>query len=140
MQRHCPSKLALHAWMIALASAPAALHAAAWESIPAFSGTIVLESDTAAASTEFAGAGAVSVRYTPTLAIDCSPPRGCYAASQRIHYDFSCAPRYAVIVERISMDLNGAVLKHEKPGTYAAASDAAAKRILNEFCRPWTRD
>jgi hypothetical protein len=74
------------------------------------------------------------------LSIDCSPPRGCYASSQRIYYNFGCAPRYAVVVERISMDLNGAVLKRETPGTYATANDEAAKRVLKEFCRAWDRD
>jgi hypothetical protein len=38
------------------------------------------------------------------------------------------------------MDLNGAVIKHEMPGTYAASTDEAANRILKEFCRPWERD
>ena len=137
--RHGPT-IALYAWTIAFASAPAPLHAAAWEAIPALSGTIVIESDTLAPSTRLGGAGGVWVRYTPALSIDCSPPRGCYANSQRIHYNFACAPRYAVVAERISMDLNGAVIKHEMPGTYAASTDEAANRILKEFCRPWERD
>ena len=40
-------------------------------------------------------------------------PRGCYAKTQRIHYDFNCAPRYTVMTERVSMDLNGTIVKHE---------------------------
>ena len=128
------------AWTIVCASAPAPLHAATWETTPAFSGTVVIETDTLAPSAQLAGASGVWVRYTPSLSIDCSPPRGCYASSQRIYYNFSCAPRYAVVVERISMDLNGAVLKRETPGTYAAANDEATKRVLKEFCRAWDRD
>ena len=139
MQPRHGSAFALYACAVAFTSASAALHAAAWESIPAFSGTIVIESDTLAPSTQAVGTGNVWVRYTPTLAVDCSPPRGCYANSQRIHYSFSCEPRYAVVVERISMDLNGAVLKHEKPGNYAATNDEAAKRILRDFCSAWER-
>jgi hypothetical protein len=140
MQPGHVSTLAFYAWTMAFTSAPAALHAAAWESIPASSGIIVIESDSLAFSNPLVGAGGVWVRYTPTLAIDCSPPRGCYANSQRIYYNFSCVPRYAVVVERISMDLNGAVLKRERAGNYAATNDEAAKRILKEFCRAWERD
>ncbi|HEY6826961.1 MAG TPA: hypothetical protein VI259_08885 [Gemmatimonadaceae bacterium] len=137
--RHEPATVFL-AWTMAFASAPAPLHAAAWETIPAFSGTIVIESDTLAPSTQVAGASGVWVRYTPALSVDCSPPRGCYAHGQRIHYNFGCAPRYAIVVERISMDLNGAVLKHETPGHYAAVNDEAANRIFKEYCRAWDRD
>jgi hypothetical protein len=140
MQHRHGSAMAFFACMVAFASAPPPLHAAAWESIPAFSGTIVIESDTLAPSPQLAGASGVWVRYSPTLSIDCSPPRGCYANSQRIYYNFGCAPRYAIVVERISMDLNGAVLKHETPGSYAAANDEAANRVFKEFCRAWDRD
>ena len=59
------------------------------------------------------GAGGAWVLYAPTLSVDCSPPPGCYAKTQRIHYDFNCAPRYTVMTERISMDLNGTIVKHE---------------------------
>ena len=137
---HDRSAMTFCAWVMALASAPGLLHAAAWESIPAFSGAIVIETDTLAASPQLAGSTGVWVRYTPALSIDCSPPRGCYANSQRIYYNFGCVPRYAIVVERVSMDLNGTVLKHEMPGTYAAANDEAANRIFKEFCRAWDRD
>lgn len=125
---------------IAFAGATTGLHAEGWDSIPAFSGTIVIESETAGPSTRIAGVTGVWVRYTPALSIDCSPPRGCYASSQRIYYAFGCAPRYAVVVERISMDLNGAVIRHEMPGNHAASQDEAANRILNAFCGVRDRD
>ena len=78
--------------------------------------------------------------FTPTLSVDCSPPRGCYASTQRIQYNFNCAPRYAVAVERISMDLNGNVLKHEIPESYVVSNDEAANRVLSTFCGPRDRD
>jgi hypothetical protein len=108
--------------------------AASWEAIPTFSGTIVIEPDTLAPSTRLPGANRVWIRYTPTLSIDCSPPRGCYASTQRIYYDFNCVPRYAVVIERVSMDLNGAVIKREMLATYAPPNDEAANRALNAFC------
>ena len=114
--------------------------AATWESIPTFSGLVHIELDTLGPSTRIAGATGVWVRYTPTLSVDCSPPRGCYASTQRIYYNFNCTPRYAVTMERISMDLNGAVIKHELSGNYAVSNDEAANRVLNTFCGPPDRD
>ena len=140
MLRHRWPAIALCAGTMAFASGPVPLYAAAWEAIPGFSATIVIESDTLAPSTPAAGASGVWVRYTPTLSVDCSPPHGCYASWQRIYYKSGCAPRYAVVAERISRDLNGAVLKHEAPGNYAASTDEAANRILNEFCSARERD
>src|SRR5690348_3611010 len=135
IQCRARSIIALCACMIVCVMPPATLSAAGWDAIPAFSGTIVIESDPVGPpSTRLVGASGVWVRYTPSLSVDCSPPRGCYASSQRIYYDFGCAPRYAVVVERISMDLNGQVLKRETPGNYAASTDEAANRILNRFC------
>ena len=140
MLHHRRPTIAFCTWTMAFSIAPVPLYAAGWEAIPTLSGTIVIESDILGPATSLAGVSAVWVRYTPTLSVDCSPPRGCYASSQRIYYNFGCAPRYAVVVERISMDLNGAVLTQERPGTYAAASDEAANRVLNEFCGARERD
>jgi hypothetical protein len=77
------------------------------------------------------------MRFAPTLSVDCSPPRGCYAKTQRIFYDFSCYGRYAIMVERISMDLNGNVVKHEvvEPAAgYVRAYDAGAAAVLDTCC------
>lgn len=135
VQCHARSIIALCACTIACVMPSATLSAGGWQTIPAFSGTIIIEPDgVAPPSTRLAGASGVWVRYTPSLSVDCSPPRGCYASSQRIYYNFGCTPRYAVVVERISMDLNGEVLKRETPGNYAASTDEAANRILNRFC------
>ena len=87
--------------------------------------------------TLIAGGSGAWVVYAPTLSIDCSPPRGCYAKTQRIHYDFSCAPRYAVVTERISMDLNGNIVKHElqdERATYALSNSRGATELLDTFC------
>jgi len=100
-----------------------ASNAAGWESQPALSDSVVVESLGPPAL--LPGATGARVLYSPTLSADCAPPRGCYAKSQRIHYDFSCAPRYAVVTERISMDLNGAIIKHEVRG--------AASRYVPEY-------
>lgn len=89
-----------------------------------------------------AGASGAWILYSPTLSVDCSPPRGCYAKTQRIHYDFSCVPRYIVLTERISMDLNGAIIKDEvqDAASYPASYDAGAMRVLDTFCPLPNRD
>ena len=110
------------------------LDAASWASAPTSDGTITIDMDSLGPSTRIAGVNGVWVQHAPTLPVDCSPPRGCYANTQRIYYNFSCAPRYAVLMERISMDLNGAIVKQEVSEVYTPANDVAATRVLNTFC------
>jgi hypothetical protein len=115
-------------------SAPAAL-AANWESLPNVSAAVTVESLGPSALLE--RADGAWVLYAPTLSVDCSPPRGCYARTQRIHYDFSCSPRYAVMTERISMDIGGAIVKHElleRTAAFAPSYDAGATSVLDAFC------
>lgn len=132
--------VSLIAWALVLMIPCHATRAAPWESIPTFSGLIDIELDTLGPSGRIAGATGVWVRYTPTLSVDCSPPRGCYANTQRIYYNFNCRPRYAVAMERISMDLKGAVIKHEIFAIYVTSNDEAAHRVLNAFCGLPDRD
>lgn len=118
-----------------------ALGTAGWHLIPTSSESVAVESF--GPSTRIAGARGVWVHYAPALSVDCSPPRACYATTQRIHYDFSCAPRYIVRTERISMDLNGTIVKHEvleAGAPLAPAYDAAAMWVLNTFCPLPERD
>lgn len=132
--RRCPLTSPWVAWVLPLAIASGALRAASWESIPTISGTITIEADTLGPSAQIAGATGVWIQYAPSLSVDCSPPRGCYASRQRIHYTFSCTPRYAILTARTSFDLNGAILKHETLGMPAASNDEAANRVLTAFC------
>jgi hypothetical protein len=103
------------------------------------SGPIVIDMASAGSSRLLAGANGVWVLFAPTLSVDCSPPRGCYARTQRIFYDFSCYGRYAIMVERISMDINGNVVRHEVAAaapSYTRAYDAGAAEVLDTFCGP----
>ena len=83
------------------------------------------------------GATGVWVQYAPGLSVDCSPPRGCLAATQRIYYVFNCNPRYAVAMERISYDLGGNIVNQEvrDPATgFPLSYDGGANAVLNAFC------
>ena len=47
------------------------------------------------------------ILYTYSTSIDCSPPRNCYAASQRVYSLVNCAAQAIAPVQKISMDRNG---------------------------------
>ena len=121
----------------ALAATAAHAHGAAGMQQPRPISGSVITVEWIGASPQIAGATGVWVRYAPTLSVDCSPPRGCYATTQRIYYTLSCSPRYIVLMQRISMDLNGTIVKHEMrdAGTVnGAENDDVAGGVLNQFC------
>jgi hypothetical protein len=57
-----------------------------------------------------------SFRYTYSLSIDCSPPRGCLATSQRVYYRADCLLKAIMPIQRIFLDLNGNVTRSESFG------------------------
>jgi hypothetical protein len=99
---------------------------------------IVIETNKLSPSTRFVGALAIWVQNSYAISIDCRPPRGCYAKIQVINYHFSCAPRYVIVGERISMDLNGNVVKHEvlEPAATSGLDYDAHREVLERFCGP----
>ena len=134
-RRHHDFATARIAGLAFLVSASNAWGATGWDSIS--SGSVNVES--LGPSKLISGAGGAWVLYAPTLSVDCSPPRGCYANTQRIHYDFSCAPRYTVMTERVSMDLNGTIVKHEvleAAPRYTPTYGAGTGPVLDTFCGP----
>ena len=141
MERMMPNssiaRIAGAAFAVIASNAPGA---APLDSISSSSGSVTVAS--LGPSTLIAGVGGAWVLYAPTLSVECSPPRGCYAKTQRIHYDFSCSPRYIVLTERISMDLNGTIVKHEvrDAPTYTPSYDAGALRVLDTVCPLPNRD
>ena len=55
-------------------------------------------------------------RYTYSLSIDCSPPRGCLAATQRVYYRADCLLKAIMPIQRIFLDLNGNVQRSDNFG------------------------
>lgn len=113
-----------------------AANAARWE-INGAATEVALDTTTLGPSPQFPGMTGIWVVYSPSLSVDCSPPRGCYAKTQRIYYTFNCSPRYAVPTERISIDLNGSVINRELRETadpYSPAYDVGAAQILDTYC------
>lgn len=111
-----------------------------WSRAPAYGFTI--DTNSLGPSLAYPGASAVWVLFQPTQSVECSPPRGCYAAMQHVAFTFNCAPRYAVMTDRISYDLNGNVVKRENqniqsvdPLTY----DAGARLVVDTYCPLYSR-
>jgi hypothetical protein len=110
--------------------------AARWE-ITGAAPEVTIETNTAGPSLRYPGTTGVWVTYSPSLSVDCGPPRGCYAKTQRIYYVFNCSPRYAMPMERISSDIGGSVIKRETRGdgdVYSADGDVGAFVILETYC------
>ena len=95
-----------------------------------------IDTNTLGPSLAYPGATAVWVLFEPTQSVECTPPRGCYAKTQRINFTFNCAPRYAVMTERISYDLNGNIVKRENQNIQAdpLTYDAGARLVLDTYC------
>jgi hypothetical protein len=110
--------------------------AARWE-IMGGAPEVAIETNTVGPSLRYPGTTGVWVTYSPSLSVDCGPPRGCYAKTQRIYYVFSCSPRYAMPIERVSADLNGSVIKREARSdgdAYSADADVGAWVIMETYC------
>jgi len=115
--------------------------AAPWE-IRGAAPEVAIDISTIGPSLRYPGTTGVWVTHSPSLSVECSPPRGCYAKTQRIYYVFNCAPRYAMPVERLSTDINGSIIKQEtRTGAepYSADADVGAFVILETYCpvRGW---
>jgi hypothetical protein len=121
--------------------AAASALAAPWE-INGAAPEVAIDTSTVGPSLRYPGTTGVWVTYSPSLSVDCSPPRACYAKRQRIYYVFNCSPRYAMPIERISADLNGSIIKQETrtdAEPYYPDADVGAFVILETYCpgRGW---
>jgi hypothetical protein len=78
------------------------------------------------------------VRYTYPMSIDCAPPRGCRASSQRVYVLVNCAAQGVAYVQRISYDLNGNVVGQTDANLNATQSLArpgsAEGELWRAFC------
>ena len=130
-----------NAFVAATLLAAASASAAPWE-ISGAAPEVAIETSTVGPSLRYPGTTGVWVTYSPSLSVDCSPPRACYAKRQRIYYIFNCAPRYAMPVERLSADINGTIIKQEvrtDAEPYYPDADTGAFVILETYCpiRGW---
>ena len=139
MPDRCRHRFRTIASVFLLASASAL--AAPWE-ITGAAPEVAIDTSTVGPSLRYPGTTGIWVTYSPSLSVDCSPPRACYAKKQRIYYVFNCSPRYAMPIERISADLNGSIIKREArtdAEPYYPDADVGAFVILETYCpnRGW---
>ena len=128
-----------------LATRAAAFESQTWPGIlPSASATIYVQSADLVEGSPAAVGGWVVIDYK--MSVDCSPPRACYAASQRVYLYAYCSIGVIRELQRISLDLNGNVLA--ETGERVAyipprgSVDGAAARTLCEasgfyYRRPW---
>jgi hypothetical protein len=105
------------------------------EVLTSFDGTAI-ELNKLVPSARFAGALAIWLHYSYVISVDCSPPRACYPKTQVTNYHFRCLPRFIVVTERISMDLNGNIVNHQAWEPTPVPDYEADDAVLNRFCGP----
>lgn len=77
--------------------------------------------------------------------VDCSPPRACYASSQRVYVYAYCSTGAIKDIQRISMDLNGNVVAQtDERAAYIPSSGSIDGEVMRTLCgaygfqhRPW---
>jgi hypothetical protein len=113
-------------------------------SLPSASAAISVKSSARVEGLADTVGGWVVINYA--MSVDCSPPRACYASSQRVYAHAYCSMGAIREIQRISLDLNGNVLA--ETGERVAyipprgSVDRAVARTLCEeygfnFRRPW---
>src|SRR5689334_17245220 len=87
------------------ATAVAAFESQVWPgTLPSASATISVISQATLEGSGDAVGGWVLINYA--LSVDCSPPRACYASSQRVYSYAYCSTRAIREMKRTSLDLN----------------------------------
>ena len=81
-----------------------------WMGIPSSSASIHIDKDSFGPVAGSLHAIGFWVHASYGMSIECSPPRGCYAASQRMYVSVLCPIGAVAVLRRISMDLNGSIV------------------------------
>lgn len=76
-------------------------------------------------------------RFTYAVMLDCSPPRGCLASSQRIQYRVICSIGVIAPIQRMLLDLAGNVLAQSDVtlvAPYAPPRESIEIAMVSSFC------
>ena len=116
-----------------------AMRAAAFESqiwpgsLPAASAAIYVTSPVTVEGAGDTVGGWVLINYA--LSVDCSPPRACYASSQRVYSYAYCSTRAIREMQRTSLDLNGNVVAETGERlTYIPPRGSVDRAIVRTLC------
>jgi hypothetical protein len=78
------------------------------------------------------------VLITYAKSVNCSPPRACYASSQRVYCHVYCALGAIKDIQRTSMDLNGNVLAQTgERSAYIPPSDSVDREVVRILCEEY---
>jgi len=116
-----------------------AMRAAAFESqiwpgsLPSASAAIYVTSPVTVEGAGDTVGGWVLINYA--LSVDCSPPRACYASSQRVYSYAYCSTRAIHEMQRTSLDLNGNVVAETGERlTYIPPRGSVDRAIVRTLC------
>jgi hypothetical protein len=127
-----------------------AMNAAAFESqiwpgrLPAASAAVSLKSSARVEGSADTVGGWVLISYG--LSVDCSPPRACYTALQRVYAYANCSMGSIREIQRISLDLNGNVVAETgERAAYIPPRGSVDRAVVRTLCevhgfyyrRPW---
>jgi hypothetical protein len=136
-RRRCAHVARTVAVAIAFAGGVAAVPAHAAPPLPG-GAEVIVEPDSVRMMQGWSGVGGAWVRFNYTMSIDCSPPRACYARSQRIYYLVNCSIVAMSEVQRVSLDLNGGVVAQSEPDFngpwYRPLGNSTEALALNNVC------
>ena len=130
-------RLVLVAASSVLAMGADAFESQVWPgSLPSASATISVNSPvTIEGSGDIVG-GWVLINYA--LSVDCSPPRACYASSQRVYSYVYCSTRAIHEMQRTSLDLNGNVLAETGERlTYLPPRGSLDRAVVRTLCETY---
>ena len=80
--------------------------------------------------------GWVTINYA--MSVDCSPPRACYASSQRVYAHAYCSMGAIREIQRISLDLNGNVLAETgERVAYIPPRGSVDRAVVRNLCEEY---
>jgi len=104
--------------------------------------TVAVDADSVTTVEGLPGTMTAWFRFSYAVMLDCSPPRGCLASSQRIQYRVICSIGAIAPIQRTLLDLAGNVLAQSEVAlnvaAYAPPSTIEAE-MVSTFCSDPTR-
>ena len=103
---------------------------------------IAVDADSVAPEEGLPGTMTAWFRFSYDAMLDCSPPRGCLASSQRIQYRVICSIGAIAPIQRTLLDLAGNVLAQSEvtlDAPYDAPKGSVEIAMVLSFCSDPTR-
>ena len=104
--------------------------------------TIAVDADSVTPEEGLPGTMTAWFRFSYDVMLDCSPPRGCLASSQRIQYHVICSIGAIAPIQRTLLDLAGNVLAQSEvtlDAPYDAPRGSVEIAMVLSFCSDPTR-